>query len=185
MDKLLEYISIYGWAIIIIAVAVIALVGILKLCKVFNKIESKNIKKTIYFGLNIALSFAGSAIYFAIFHKAFTGYVVYCLAQVTVTNIVYSIYEYGHIRTLFQYLLNLFASWVKKNPDSKLAKDLKKLGLGEEQIEEIKNTVNSKIAENTQKVEDAKKAEEVAKTQPAQVVDAKPATVEVKSEIKF
>ena len=185
MDKLLEYISIYGWAILVIAVAIIVFIGILKVCKVFSKIKSSGVKKLIYYGLDVALSFAGSAIYFAIFHKAFTGYVVYSFAQLFVTTTLYAIYENFGIRKLVQYLIGLVASWIKKNPDSKLSKDLKKFGLGAEQIEEIKSAVNGKVAENAQKAEEAKKAQEVAKAETAPVAQAPTATAVQNSQTKF
>ena len=172
MDKLLEYISIYGWAILVIAVAIIVFIGILKLCKVFKKVKSSGVKKLIYYGLDVVLAFAGSAIYFAIFHKAFAGYVVYSFAQLFVTTTLYAIYENFGLRNLVRYLIKLVANWIKKNPDSKLSKNLKKLGLGEEQIEEIKNAVNGKVAENVQKAEEAKKAAEAEKARLAQLAAA-------------
>lgn len=172
MDKLLEYISIYGWAILVIAVAIISFIGILKLCKVFTKIESSNVKKLLYYILDVALSFAGSAIYFAIFHKAFSGYVVYSFAQLFATTTLYAVYENFGIRALVQYLINLIANWIKKNPDSKLSKDLKKIGLGEEQIKEIKNVVSGKVAENAKRAEQSKNAkgnEQTAKQPQSQI----------------
>lgn len=173
MDKLLEYISIYGWAILVIAVCIIAFIGILKVCKVFSKIKSSSVKKLIYYALDVALAFGGSAIYFAIFHKSFGGYVVYSVAQLVVTTTLYAIYENFGVRKLVQCVISLVASWVKKNPDKKLAKTLKKLGLGEEQISEIKNTVAGKVAQNAQNAEQA------------QVDKSTTATVNQTSQIKF
>ena len=71
MEQILEFISQYGLPVFIIASCSILLIGILKLCKVFNKISNKNIKKLIYYILNVVLSFGGVAIYYAAFKIGF------------------------------------------------------------------------------------------------------------------
>lgn len=164
MDKVVEYIQTYGWSILIIAVCVIVFIGILKLCKVFDKIKSSAVKKVIYYGLDVALAFGGSAIYFACFHKSFTGYVVYSVAQLVVTTTLYAIYENFGIRKLVQCLISVVANWIKKNPDKEFSKWAEKVGLEASLV-----AIQNKIADRDAKLaEEAKKAEEAKLAQPTQ-----------------
>lgn len=140
MDKILGYIETYGLAIIVIAVCIIAIIGILKLCKVFDKIKSSEIKKLIYYALDVALAFAGSAIYFAGFHKAWSGYWLYSLAQLGVTTTLYALYENFGLRKFVQWLISIIAGWFKKNPNNELSKWANKVGLTES-LETIQNMI--------------------------------------------
>ncbi len=131
MDKIVAYIETYGLSILIIAICIIAIVGILKLCKVFDKIKSDDLKKFIYYVIDIALAFGGSAIYFAIFHKSFDGYVMYSISQFATTVFLYAFYEQCGVRKLVRMLISVIAGWIKKNPETELAKWANKLGLSE------------------------------------------------------
>lgn len=156
MDKLLSYIQTYGLSILVIAVSIIAVIGLLKVCKVFDKIQSKNVKKFIYYALDIVLSFGGSAIYFACFHKDFAGYAMYCVSELTVVTTLYAVYENCGLRAFVKFLLSLTINALKKNPEDQLGKWAEKIGL-EKSLEELQN----KLAEK-----EAKEAEEKAKEQP-------------------
>ena len=134
MEQILEFISQYGLPVFIIASCSILLIGILKLCKVFNKISNKNIKKLIYYILNVVLSFGGVAIYYAAFKIGFNSYLMFCLTQVSATTTLYAIYENFGVRKLVQIGLAWMASWSKKNPESKFTKAAKALGFDEEKI---------------------------------------------------
>ena len=57
MDKLIALTLEYGLPILIIACAIIFVVGLLKICKVFSKIQNKGVKKFLYYFIDIALSF--------------------------------------------------------------------------------------------------------------------------------
>lgn len=148
MEQILDYISHYGLAVFVIASCIIAFIGILKLCKVFSKIENKNIKKLIYYVLNVALAFAGSAIYFAIYKLNFNGYVMFACTQVGATTTLYAIYENFGVRKLVQILLAWIATWFKKNPEDKLVKALKGLGLTEEAIAKLQTAANAELEKN-------------------------------------
>lgn len=125
MEKLLEY----SWPVLLIAFSVIVLVGILKLCGTFKKIQNKNVKKLIYYVCNIVLSFAISAIYFAIARIPFGTYIEFGFTQVGATTILYAAYENFGLRTLLQMFLKKLISWFKKNPEAKFTRLVKSLGL--------------------------------------------------------
>ncbi len=134
MEQILEFISQYGLPVFVIASCSILLIGILKLCKVFNKISNKNVKKLIFYILNVVLSFGGAAIYYAAFKVGFDSYLMFCLTQVSATTTLYAIYENFGVRKLVQIGLAWVASWSKKNPESKFTKAAKALGFDEEKI---------------------------------------------------
>ena len=134
MEQILEFISQYGLSVFVIASCSILLIGILKLCKVFNKISNKHIKKLLYYTLNVVLSFGGVAIYYAAFKIGFNSYLMFCLTQISATTTLYAIYENFGVRKLVQIGLAWVTSWSKKNPESKFTKAAKALGFDEEKI---------------------------------------------------
>ena len=134
MEQILEFISQYGLPVFVIASCSILLIGILKLCKVFNKISNKNIKKLIYYTLSVVLSFGGVAIYYASFKIGFNSYLIFCLTQVSATTTLYAIYENFVVRDLVQIGLTWVASWFKKNPEAKFTKAAKALGFDKDKI---------------------------------------------------
>ena len=134
MEQILEFISQYGLPVFVIASCSILLIGILKLCKVFNKISNKNIKKLIYYISNVVLSFGGVAIYYAAFKIGFNSYLMFCLTQVSATTTLYAIYENFGVRKLVQIGLAWVTSWSKKNPESKFTKAAKALGFDDDKI---------------------------------------------------
>ena len=142
----MSYVETYGLSVVVIAVCIIFLIGVLKVCKAFNWIKSAQIKKTVYYICDIVLAFGGSAIYFAIYKMSFTAYLAYSLAELSVTTTLYAVYEYGHIRDLVKLLLGVFAKWLKGNPDNKIAKQLKSLGLDENAIAKVQNVVEGEKA---------------------------------------
>lgn len=134
MERILELIYQHGLPVFVIAYCSIFLIGLLKLCKVFNKISNKNISKLIYYILNVALSFGGAAIYYAAFKIEFNTYLMFCLTQINATTTLYAIYENFGIRKLVQISLAGVASWFKRRPESKFTKAAKALGFNEEKI---------------------------------------------------
>lgn len=143
---LLEYIESYGLPILVIAACIITLLGILKLCKVFDKISNKEIRKCIFLTIDLALAFGAAAIYFALFNKSFSGYLVYSGAQFVVTVVLYAMYENWGVRKFVQFLLALIAKWFKNDNESKFKKLAIKLGL-----DQAVATLNKTIAEEADK----------------------------------
>ena len=157
-----DYLQTYGLSILVIAICVIAFIGLLKFFKVFSKIESKDVKKCIYYALDVALAFGGAAIYFVIFHIDFSEYVGYSFAQLGITTTLYSFYEHFGIRKLFHVIGAFLCEHIKRNPESAFAKTAKKYGL-----DKALENIQAQIAERDAKVaEEAKKVVE-ATEQPA------------------
>lgn len=151
MEQILEFITNYGLAVFVIASCIIAVIGILKLCKVFDKITNKNIKKFIYYILDVLLSFGGVAIYFAIFKLDFNTYISFCFTQIGATTTLYAIYENFGLRKLWGITLAWMASWFKKNPEAKFTKAAKALGFTSERISQL--ITESKPSESEIKIQ--------------------------------
>ena len=150
MEQILAYITQYGLPVFVIASCIIAFIGILKICKIFDKITNKDIKKFIYYALDIGLSFGAVAIYYVIFKIDFGGYIPYCCTQITATTVLYALYENFGVRKIVKALLHWVATWFKKNPDHTLVKTLHKLGLTEEAVKRIQATVDAEKPKTTE-----------------------------------
>lgn len=159
MEQILKFIGSYGLPVFIIATCIIVFLGILKLCKVFSKIQNANVKKFIYYVIDIALSFGGVAIYFAIFKVSFTDYFALVFTQISATTTLYAIYENLGARKLVQLFWKWFGSAVEKDKHKQLIKFAKSVGL-DKAVEELKE-VSLKEAE---KLEAEKKAQEPQQT---------------------
>ena len=168
MEFIWKAVQTYGPSIAIIAAIIIVFVGILKLCKLFDKIKSKDLKKGLFLLIDVVLAFVGAAVYFAIFKIAFTGYyVLYSVTLFGTTAMLYTIYEGAHLRKGVRLLFKLIAGWFKKNPEAKLTKTAEKYGL----VDAI-NFLQAKQEEQA-KAEAAKAAAEVqpVETAPAATTD--------------
>ena len=143
---LLGYIESYGLPILVIAICIITLLGILKLCKVFDKLTNKDVRKCVFFCIDLVLSFGIAAIYFALFNMPFSGYLVYSGAQFVVTVVLYAIYENWGVRKLVQVILALITKWFASDKASRFKKLAIKLGLDQAVI-----TLNKTIAEEADK----------------------------------
>lgn len=162
MEKIISYIETYGPSILIISICIIAFVGILKLCKVFDKIKSSQVKKVLYYVIDVVLAFGVSAIYFAIFHKSFsgTGYVMYSVSTLVMTTALYAVYENFGLRTLVKMAINGISKWFEKNPEAQLTKWAKKFGL----VESL-NKIQALVDEEKAKAKEETSVEEQTTTQ--------------------
>ena len=167
MEQIVNYVNEYGLPVFVIATCIIVLLGILKLCKVFSKIQNANIKKFVYYVINIVLSFGGVAIYFATFHVDFVNYIAVVFTQIGATTTLYAIYENLGARKLVQLFWQWFGDAVEKDKHKQLVKFAKAVGV-DKAIEELKE-VSVKEAE---KIEQAK-AEEKKETENASISVAK------------
>lgn len=109
-----NFITTYGLPILFISIAVIFVIGVLKYFKVFDKIKSANVKKCIYYALDIVLSFSFVAIYFAVDKISFTTYLNYCFKTITAVTAIYAIYENFGLRKLLRWLGTCFINFVAK-----------------------------------------------------------------------
>lgn len=147
----------WGISTLVIAVISIVLMGVLKLCKLFTKIKSADIKKIIYTAIQAVFGFGFSALYYVIFRIPFDlSYVGYSIAVVSITIIGYHYYETIGLRKFVRWLLGIFAKWFAANPNNKIDKSLKKLGLTEDQINAVHGTINAEAAKNNAPVVEPK-----------------------------
>ena len=113
-EAILNFISTYGFSILVISVLVIFIIGVLKYFKVFDKIKSANTKKFIYYLLDIVLSFGFVAVYYAINNLSFLTYLNYGFKTVTAVTAIYAIYENFGLRKFLQAMGTIFINFVAK-----------------------------------------------------------------------
>ena len=168
LSKAWALVEAYGLSVLIIAVTIIAFIGVLKLCKVFDKIQNKDLKKFIYYAIDIVLAFGGSAIYFAAFKLDWSAFVTYSVAELTIVTTLYSLYEYLGGRKFVRFIIGIVAKWIKKNPDAQLSKWAHKVGLETAiekinvEIETAKKKEAEELAKENAKLEETKFAENTA-----------------------
>lgn len=131
MEAIITYIAQHGLPVFVISCIIIAIVGTLKLCKVFDKIKSADVKKLVYNIIDVVLAFGISAAYFGIFHLNFSGYLIFSATQISATAALYTIYENFGPRKFVRYLIQLITKWIVKDPNSQLSKWADKVGLDE------------------------------------------------------
>lgn len=171
LSKAWALVEAYGLSVLIIAVTIIAFIGVLKLCKVFDKIQNKDLKKFIYYAIDIVLAFSGSAIYFAAFKLDWSAFVAYSVAELTVVTTLYSLYEHLGGRKFVRWIIGIVAKWIKKNPDAQLSKWANKVGL-ETAIEKINVEIQHR-QEELAKQELEKKEQAVASEIQLETVEIK------------
>lgn len=141
MEQILRYIAEYGLAVFTIATAIILTIGILKVCKVFDKIQNKDVKKIIYYALDIALSFGYVALYYVIFNLNWHTYLILCITQMGATTTLYNIYENFGLRKLLQMFLTWFAKATTKKNTKKFAQLVQDMGLSNA-LAELRTLIN-------------------------------------------
>lgn len=141
MEQILLYIAEYGLAVFLIATAIIVTIGILKVCKVFDKIQNKDVKKIIYYALNVALSFGFVALYYALFQLNWDTYWILCITQMGATTTLYNIYENFGLRKLLQMFLAWFTKVTTKKNATKFVELVQEMGLSSA-IAELKTIIN-------------------------------------------
>lgn len=154
MEVLTNYITNYGIPVFVIACCIIVFIGVLKLCKVFDKISNAEIKKAVYYGLDVILAFAGSAIYFAAFKIPFDfHYAMFSCTQVGATTALYAIYENIGLRKFVRYIIALIQGWISQNPDKKFAKLVEKFGFdaSAQKVEALKVAADEKAKAEAEK----------------------------------
>ena len=151
MEEILNFIAEWGLPHFLIGLIIINAIGVLKICKVFSKINSSAVKKFLYYALDITLSFGVVAVYYALWHLEFVNYLTYSLEQLGLITTIYAIYENFRIRDGWKKVLNWVGSWFKYNPDNAVTKLAKKIGFDQALI---------KLQEEKQKEEAEKLAKE-------------------------
>lgn len=125
MDAIKGFLTTYGWQMSLVALAGIVIVGILKICKVFNCIKcyskdengnkvlnetlTKNIKKFIYYLLNWIFSIGSCSLYLLVILEVefvWQEWLTLCGAVIAYSTMIYAIYENFGIRAIWQAFLN-------------------------------------------------------------------------------
>ena len=127
----------YGVTIMCIALAGIVILGILKYCNVFKKLEEKY-RHYAYLGISIALSVIGSVIYLACVHQL-TFSIVCSLATLIfgLNQAAYAIYANTPIKELFIKVLDAIKKLIHKS--DKIDDNTKKL------VDKVVNIVDDKL----------------------------------------
>lgn len=158
MEQILGFITQHGLPAFVIGCISIANAGILKLCKVFDKITSKDLRHVIFFVLDVALAFGCAAVYFYAFKLDWKGYPIFSALQISATTSLYAIYEGVRGKKLIQIIINAIVKCFKNNDAFK--KLAKKLGLPEEVVTEMaaditnvnENSTKKQIAQDRKRV---------------------------------
>ena len=131
----------YGFAVLFIAVGIIAFIGLLKICGVFKCLTGKKVLKTaVYYSLDIVLSFGVAALYFKLADKDFAQYLTYCAAQVAVTTTLYAVYENFGLRALIQKIVASIQTAIKNSKNEQLVRFVQQMGI-DNVLQEIQKLV--------------------------------------------
>lgn len=106
MENLINFFTAYGLAITLIALAGIVILGILKYCNLFKKLEEKK-RHYIYLTISVGLSLIGTAIYlFVVGQFEFNYFLLIASAIYALNQTFYNIFKITPINTLFRKILD-------------------------------------------------------------------------------
>lgn len=129
MDSILTFLSQHGLWLTLIAVVGIIVLGVLKYCNIFSKLDKKY-RHICYMGISVGLSLIGSVIYLACIKHFDWNYIFALAAAILALNqTFYALYDTLSLKELMVKLLD----WVKG-----LIKD-------KEKVDEIKEVVDEAV----------------------------------------
>lgn len=106
MENLIEFFTAYGLAITLIALAGIVILGILKYCNLFKKLEEGK-RHYIYLTISVGLSLIGTAIYLLVVGQfEFNYFLLIASAIYALNQTFYNIFKITPINTLFRKILD-------------------------------------------------------------------------------
>lgn len=109
MDEILVFFQQHGLWLTIIAIIGIVLLGVLKYCNVFKKLDEK-VRHVLYLVISVGISIVGSVIYLACVHQLSIAYIATLAAAIFALNqAFYTIYDTTTLKELFNKLLE----WIK------------------------------------------------------------------------
>lgn len=115
MDELITFFATYGLAITIIAVIGIAILGVLKYCKVFEKFEEKK-RHFFYLGISVGLSLIASIIYLLIIKQfQWDNFIVIAGAIYALNQTFYNIFKTTSLNALGTMILDFIKKLITKN----------------------------------------------------------------------
>lgn len=133
MEQFIDLLKTHSPIAIMLGIAIIFVVGVLKYFKLFDKITNKDLRKFIFLIVDVALSFGASAIYLAISHIGFVGYLAVVGEVFTVCLVEYAIYENVGLRKALQLAGNYI---VKKVAGNLYSSEIEKLKKSEEETKQ-------------------------------------------------
>lgn len=120
MEELLVFLQTYGWQLALIALAGIIILGVLKYCNVFKKLDKK-IRHVLYLVISVGLSVVGSIIYLACIHQLTVGGAFAVAGAIFALNqAFYTIYDTTTLKELGKKLVE----WIKGLITSGKAQDV-------------------------------------------------------------
>ena len=106
MENLIKFFTAYGLAITLIALAGIVILGILKYCNLFKKLEERK-RHYIYLSISVGLSLIGTAIYLLVVGQfEFNYFLLIASAIYALNQTFYNIFKITPINTLFRKILD-------------------------------------------------------------------------------
>lgn len=106
MENLINFFTAYGLAITLIALAGIVILGILKYCNLFKKLEERK-RHYIYLTISVGLSLIGTAIYLLVVGQfEFNYFLLIASAIYALNQTFYNIFKITPINTLFRKILD-------------------------------------------------------------------------------
>lgn len=106
MENLINFFTAYGLAITLIALAGVVILGILKYCNLFKKLEERK-RHYIYLTISVGLSLIGTAIYLLVVGQfEFNYFLLIASAIYALNQTFYSIFKITPINTLFRKILD-------------------------------------------------------------------------------
>lgn len=114
MENLINFFTTYGLAITLIALAGIVILGILKYCNLFKKLEEKK-RHYIYLTISVGLSLIGTAIYLLVVGQfEFNYFLLIASAIYALNQTFYNIFKITPINTLFRKILDFLFKAVEE-----------------------------------------------------------------------
>ena len=105
-EQLIEFFNTYGWSLTGIAVLGIVVLGILKYCNVFSKMEEID-RHYVYLAISIGLSAIGTVIYLVCKNSFDINTFVSVMASIFALNqTMYNIFKVTRLKELFRKILD-------------------------------------------------------------------------------
>lgn len=116
LEQLFEtFFTTYSWQLGLIALAGVVVLGVLKYCKVFEKIENEKTRHFLYFLISVGLSVIGSVIYLACIHQLDAAFVFGLAGAIFALNQgAYAVYSTTPLQTLWNKILDSLVDFIKK-----------------------------------------------------------------------
>ena len=118
MEQIIEQVVVFaaanGWQIALIALLGIILLGVLKYCNVFKKIDQEK-RKPIYFAISVGASLVGTIVYLLIIKQFNLEYIIGLTGVIySLNQTAYTFFENTKLRDLSVKLLDWIVSLFKK-----------------------------------------------------------------------